>query len=261
MKYLFSQSLAPTTLRLYNSAYRNYILFCSNANLLALPIIERNLLKFYVTSLSYKSIKVYLVRLQFHSISLGDLSNMFQLFYLLCGIRHVQCRTHSRISRMPITVPDLHSLHRFIITTNFSGQHLLWHFSVYYVPLNILLFTHQFLPQHTLISSNIGFAGDYSYMSLHIQSSKTDPFRDGCIIWEVLPIISYVQCQPCIILSTRAPSSVALYSPIQMAHTLPAIEFPLCYVPAFVIAELKHIPFGSVAPLPWHLREYQTLPS
>ena len=96
MKYLFSQSLAPATLRLYNSAYRNYILFCTNANLLALPIVERNLL-FYVTSLSsslsYKSIKVYLAGLQFNSISLGhpvSISNMSQLFYLLRGIRRVQ---------------------------------------------------------------------------------------------------------------------------------------------------------------------------
>ena len=91
---------------------------------------------------------------------------------------------------MPITVPDLHRLHHYIISQPISthDKHLLWaastlaFFGLLRSSEYTSVYTHQFLPQHTLISSNVGFAGDYSYMTVHIQSSKTDPFRDGCTI-------------------------------------------------------------------------------
>ena len=89
---------------------------------------------------------------------------MCRLFYWLRGIRRVQ-----GAPRMPITLfiyivfAILLHHNRFPCMTGiFSGQHLFWHSSAY---------THQFLPQHTLTRSNIGFEADYSYMSVHIQSS------------------------------------------------------------------------------------------
>ena len=109
---------------------------------------------------------------------------MSQLFYLFRGTRRVQGRLHFRPSRMPITVADLSRLHRFIVSQPISmhDKHLLWAASTlaFFGLLRSFeytaAYTHQFLP-HTLTRSNIGFSADYSYMSVHIQSSKTDPFR------------------------------------------------------------------------------------
>ena len=196
MNYLYTHSLAASTLRLYQLASRNYSLFCTNTNLNSLPVTEFNLM-FYVTSLasrlSYKSIKVYLSGIQFHALTLGhqfSMPTMHQLYYLLRGIRRTQGNSHSRARRLPITIPNLYQLQRFIknMTSSTHDKRLFWSAVTlgFFGLLRSSEFTAthvtSFMAAHTLLRSDIHFAPGMSYVAITIKSSKTDPFRVGCIV-------------------------------------------------------------------------------
>ena len=196
MNYLYTHSLAASTLRLYQLASRNYSLFCTNTNLNSLPVTEFNLM-FYVTSLasrlSYKSIKVYLSGIQFHALTLGhqfSIPTMHQLYYLLRGIRRTQGNSRSRARRLPITIPNLYQLQRFIknMTSSTHDKRLFWSAVTlgFFGLLRSSEFTAthvtSFMAAHTLLRSDIHFAPGMSYVAITIKSSKTDPFRVGCIV-------------------------------------------------------------------------------
>ena len=119
IKYFFSQLLAPTTLKLYNSTYCNYILLYRHATLP--PIIERNLFYFLTlsSSISYKSIKVYLARIQIHCIALVLFLFLTCLSCFIFTWYPSRSRSGSRIS---ITVADfIPSSTFYSITTDFHA--------------------------------------------------------------------------------------------------------------------------------------------
>ena len=196
MNYLFSHSLAESTFRLYSLAFNNYFVFCTNVNIQPLPITEFNLL-FYVTSLSsrlsYKSIKTYLSGIQFHSVAVGysvQLSSMHQLYYLLRGIRRTQGNSRTRARRLPITVHNLYQLQNYIkkMVTSFHNKRLLWSavtlsfFGLFRSSEITSSWVNRFLSRHTLLVADVTFAPGMSYVSVNVKSSKTDPFRVGCIV-------------------------------------------------------------------------------
>ena len=96
--------------------------------LLPLPLLQ-HILQFYVTQLartvSYRTIKVYLAGLQFHSNVMAyhiQLSNMQLLYYVLRGIRRAQ-GSHCHRPRIPaITMQHLHQLLQFISTSSLHHQ-------------------------------------------------------------------------------------------------------------------------------------------
>ena len=194
MTYYLSQSLATSTFKLYQTAYKSYSTFCYHTNNSPAPITEYKLM-LYVTSsashLSFKSIKTYLAGIQFQSIIMQcpvHINQMQQLYYLLWGIRRVQGNNYIRQPRHPITTTHLYQLRNFInlrITLHHDKL-------VYWAAVTLAFFgllrsseytstpTHSYNPNHTLLYNDITFAPNVSYVTINIRASKTDPFRTGC---------------------------------------------------------------------------------
>ena len=194
LSFLHSQSLAPSTRNTYNSAYQNYNQFCHQCRLPLFPL-SCHVLQFYVTSLarrvSYKTIKVYLAGIQFYSYMSGyqeTITSMIQLFYLLRGIRRVQGSQFSQVRRSPITIRHLYQLvnHIQVRHQNPHDQYML-HSAITLAFAGLLRSaefvshsTTTFDPDTTLLVSDIRLSANIIHVS--IKSSKTDPFKRGCII-------------------------------------------------------------------------------
>ena len=196
MQHYFQSALAPSTLCTYNSGLQSYLTFCRQSHLLPFPLTELHL-EFFITSiarrLAYRTIKVYLCGLQYHSILRGHtlrMSNMPRLYYLLRGIRRTQGSSFTRHPRAPITIIQLHRIITFLQHSSFPLQDQLMLTSAvtlaFFGLLRVSEYTchsrHQFYSQTTLLFRNVTIAPSRNLVAVRIKCSKTDPFRTGCII-------------------------------------------------------------------------------
>eukprot|EP00111_Clytia_hemisphaerica_P001543 TCONS_00004403-protein len=127
MTTFLQNSLATSTLQTYRSGARRYINFCSCFRLAPFPVSEIVLCLFVShlaqCRLSFKTIRVYLFGIQYHSLLHGfsiKISNMNYLYYTLRGIRRIQGNSLTRPPRSPITVSHLWSLYAFMESSHFS---------------------------------------------------------------------------------------------------------------------------------------------
>ena len=145
---------------------------------------------FYVTCrshhLSYKSLKSYLAGIQFKAIMIGTptkMCDMCQLYYLLRGIRRTQGQSRRRLPRIPITTTDLETLHLFISTLTIPLQDRKLYWAVVTLAFFGLLRSSEYTaPSINLLTTDVMFSPTFSYTTVSIKSSKTDPFRVGSIV-------------------------------------------------------------------------------
>ena len=142
--------------------------------------------------LSYKTLKVYLAGIQYHSIINGfpvSLSSMHQLFYTLRGVRRLQGSAFTRPPRSPITTRHLHILLEFF-RSSFKPFDANMLSAAALTAFFGLLRSSEYLPAHsstydpatTLLCSDVFISPDLSFASIHLKCSKTDPFRVGCLV-------------------------------------------------------------------------------
>lgn len=190
-----SSALASSTLRTYRSGANQYVLFCYSHRFTPFPASELFLCLFAVASanrnLSYRSIKVYLFGVQFHSLLHGfpiKISTMQYLYYVFRGIRRIQGNSLTRPLRNPITISHLWTMLAFLSTTNFTEHdRAMWHCVIVTAFFGLLRFseytcTNNFDQSLHLSASDISFNADFTMAYIRIKASKTDPFRTGCII-------------------------------------------------------------------------------
>jgi hypothetical protein len=141
--------------------------------------------------ISYKSIKIYLAAIQYTTTIMGvsiRLTEMHRLYYTLLGIRRLQGSTFSRPPRSPFTLSlmnrfhsRLHIYHSYQDTQMLKAASLIAFFGLLraseYLTSNSNYFTND-----TLLVTDIQFANNFNYVTIHIKQSKTDPFRQGCYI-------------------------------------------------------------------------------
>ena len=188
-------ALAPSTLHTYNSAFRSYSTFCVQVNLPYFPLSEQVLI-YFVSSLynrlAYKSIKIYLSAIQYFSIMSGSdiqIASMPRLFYALRGIRRIQGNSFTRPLRSPITLAHLRRLftyahHHFNVRDclMLKAAFTMAYFGLLRSAEYTSSTTSTYHPNTTLMLNNITFSQDMSFVSVNLRSSKTDPFRVGCIV-------------------------------------------------------------------------------
>uniref|UniRef100_A0A7M5X165 SAP domain-containing protein n=1 Tax=Clytia hemisphaerica TaxID=252671 RepID=A0A7M5X165_9CNID len=194
MHQLLSNSLAPRTNTQYHRCTSNYLLFCRHHNLQAFPIVELNLMLF-TTFLSehssHSNIKVHLSSIKFHDIRHGyhtQLPPLPRLYLLIRSIKRTHGSTHSKPKRQPITIETLTSIYQHLQSSNLNNhdRQMLWtacttaffgflRSSEYVSPSS-----HEYDPSSTLLYNDITHMASKVHIS--IKSSKTDPFRHGCIL-------------------------------------------------------------------------------
>ena len=194
--YYHTHSLSTSTQATYTSAVNSYRQFCYQGRLVPFPLVS-TVLQMYASFLArrvaYKTIKVYLAGIQYHSHMLGHpqlIVTMVQLYYLLRGIRRVQGNLYHLPRRAPITVTDLHILRSHLLRSNLPHHDQLLLCSAVTLAFAGLLRSAEFVsssatayhPGCTLLLSDISFTPDRSVLRLHIKSSKTDPFKVGCVV-------------------------------------------------------------------------------
>ena len=206
MYSLLGRSLAPSTTRSYTSAFQQYLQFCKYHNFKALPIVESNLM-LYVTGISQHStsyIKIHICAVKHYStLYTGQLNSHFPRLYLL--VRAIKRKNKKQPKRAPVTLPKLKLVFSHLaasslphhdklmlwaaVTTGFFG---FLRCSEYVSPQ-----TRQYDPDTTLCFEDVTYR--YPNIHIHIKTSKTDPFRDGCTIClspsnaDVCPVTNLIQ--------------------------------------------------------------------
>ena len=217
----FAAGIAQSTSRVYESAKRRYVSFCSSHQLSQLPLNENTLCLFVaqlaVSGLKAQSIKCYLSGLRHYQISAG-LSDPFtagsfpRLHYIVKGIRREVGSQSKR--RMPITPPILRGL--LSVWSRRSPRQdavMLW-------AACTLAFFGFFRSGEITVPSDQGFdptvhlttrdvqvdsRNSPSMLCIHLKQSKTDPFRAGAKIWigktgdilcPVTAVLSYLAAHP-----------------------------------------------------------------
>ena len=206
---ILRSSIAPSTRATYNVGTRRFELFCRQINVQCYPPSEQTLM-FFATSLSkhisFKSIKVYLAAIQYHTILKGwsiKMNNMNRLYYTLRGIRRVQGNTFTRPPRSPFTMNLILKLHSSLyLHFSFLDAHMIKAASL--IAFFGLLRASEYLSKNsrqydsadTLLFNEINFDRTFSHVTIHIKKSKTDPFRQGCNIkvWAINQHYCPVRC-------------------------------------------------------------------
>ena len=196
MVLFFQASIAGSTASTYQTGWRNYQWFCRDTNIAMLPL-NQWVLQCFVTWLarriSYKSIKVYLTGVQYFSTIIGypeRILHMHRLFYLLRGIRRQQGTQFRRPRRTPITISHLQLLlahikdgiHSVADKAMLRSAVTLAFFGLLRVSEFVSQAESQYDPESTLLVSDVSITQDVQLAKITIKKSKTDPFKEGCII-------------------------------------------------------------------------------
>ena len=178
-----SLGVAPSTRRTYQAGVRSYQQFCKQYNVPDFPSTSLTL-RYFCTSIAqrvlYKTIKVYLAGIRLEHLERGfqDPTND-RLLQLLCtGIKRSQGGT-SR-TRLPITVNILRTLKNQLRSEesySLLEKRLLW--SAFTLAFYAFLRASEFTASN-LQWSDINFSP--TSVTIHLQQSKTDPFRRGHFI-------------------------------------------------------------------------------
>ena len=196
-QFYLSNGLAPSTRRVYRSAQRQFIDFCTldgyvSSNGSLLPTSEQTLLRFcshLADRLHHSSIKVYLSAIRSLHIDQGfpdPLVNCLQLQRLLRGIKRHQ--GSSLPQRQPVTADLMQIIQRSLDAHN-SEHIMLWAACClgFFGFLRAREFTVNcaFDPSIHLTVQDLQVDAEVNPSSLRvrIKSSKTDPFHQGCFIY------------------------------------------------------------------------------
>ena len=196
-QFYLSNGLAPSTRRVYRSAQRQFIDFCTSdghvsSNGSLLPTSEQTLLRFcshLADRLHHSSIKVYLSAIRSLHIDQGfpdPLVNCLQLQRLLRGIKRHQ--GSSLPQRQPVTA-DLMRIIQHSLDAHNSEHIMLWAACClgFFGFLRAGEFTVNcaFDPSIHLTVQELQVDAEVhpSSLRVRIKSSKTDPFRQGCFIY------------------------------------------------------------------------------
>ena len=194
MNSLLLQTLAPSTTRQYSNACKSYQSFCSQYNLLSFPLIEHTLM-LYTTHLSnrssYKNIKLHLAAVKHFTILLSYqtiIPPMPRLYLLVRAIKRKQGNKYSKQKRLPITTSLMQKIHHYIQVSSLSShdKHMLWaaattaFFGFLRASEFVASTTKKYDPNTTLQATDITITPTQAI--IHLKSSKTDPFRQGCDI-------------------------------------------------------------------------------
>ena len=192
LAFLQSQAIADSTSRSYQAGIRRYSTFCASMKWQTFPATETTL-RFFAAYLadqvSFKTIKLYLTGIRFAHIE-NSLPDPFQeaplLHLLLRGIKR-SVGLSSR-QRLPITMTLLrHIKEELARAPDFlpTDKLMLWcAFTLaFYGFLRSPEFTSpsatQFNPLVHLCFTDVCFTTE-GCLTLHLKSSKTGPYRQGC---------------------------------------------------------------------------------
>ena len=188
---LLAKSIAPSTHTNYHSACSNFLRFCATHNLPPFPPKENTLI-LYVTQLStyssHANIKMHLAAIRHYTIRRHFVSPIptFQRLYLLIkGIKRTQGPKFQRRKRDPITPPMLVTIKTHIMSSehDYVDKLMLWAalLTAFFGFLRVSEYTsptkHKYDPSSSLLTTDLTLSPTTA--SLHIKSSKTDPFRTG----------------------------------------------------------------------------------
>ena len=189
-----TSTLAPSTQRNYDSSFRNYIAFCRTKNLCTLPIHEFNLM-LYTTKLSqttsYSNIKVHISSIKHFAVLYQYHQNvppLPRLYMLIRAMKRQHGKKFQRPQRLPITPPLMFQLKYYLShsTYNTYDRIMLWaaftcaFFGFLRSSEFVASFTQRFESESTLLFHDASIYNNHA--QLNIKSSKTDPFRQGCIV-------------------------------------------------------------------------------
>ena len=188
---LIDSSITNNTKHQYSLALNRYIRFCQSLNLVTFPLHQQNLI-LYATELSntisYTGVNMHLSALKFFSHKygyLGDFGQFRRLYMLLRGIKRCTDKLHRKKKRDPITPDLLRKLHFELFNSHrhYSDKCMIWAamLCAFFGYLRISEFTSEraksFIGESTLCVEDATRTNN-TY-TLHIKSSKTDPFRFG----------------------------------------------------------------------------------
>ena len=120
MGKLLTYSLATSTTRQYNSAFRKYTQFCQLHHLQTLLIHEYNLMLFATqlsTHSSYSSIKLHLSAIKHYDIAYGfhlQLPPLPRLYMLIRAIKRKSGQQYKKHKRRPITILSLQAIYYYL---------------------------------------------------------------------------------------------------------------------------------------------------
>ena len=190
--YFLCHSLATSTLSTYRSGFNSYKKFCSHFNKALFPLCSSTL-ELFVTylarRLAFSSIKVYLCSIQYLSIINGfseRINSMHKLYYVLRGVRLFLGSSRNRPRRLPLTIVQIRHIYRY------TKLHLSRHDSAMFQAAISLAFFAMLRSSEfcspgshhtssaTLLLSDISIQRDI--MLVRIKQSKTDPFKEGCVV-------------------------------------------------------------------------------
>ena len=195
----YTQAIAPSTMRMYNSAQLRYRNFCSSMNISLLPIAQSYLCQFVASQgVAHKSIKGYLSAIRHLQISpLGTdplISGMVVLSYVLQGIKRSQAvaGTNNPRTRLPITAGLMRSLKR-----HWESQGISFNTSMLWATACVCFFGFLRSGEATVPTQASYDAGVHlsisdvsldsqsfpSTVMVRIKSSKADPFRVGVTVY------------------------------------------------------------------------------
>ena len=214
---LIDSSVTNTTKQQYSLALHRYIRFCQSLNLVTFPLHQQNLVLYasdLSNTISYAAINTQLSALKFFSHKYGypgDFGQFRRLYMVLRGIKRSTDKLHRKKKRNPITPDILHKLHFHLFSSHrhYSDKCMLWAAMVcaFFGFLRISEFTSDHAKSYkadsTLCIDDV--TQHNNIYTLHIKSSKTDPFRFGVdvrlasnnsMLCPVQAISSYLKCHP-----------------------------------------------------------------
>ena len=212
-------ALAPTTFATYSSAWNSFDRFCTLFGFPPYPLSAVTL-EYYIASvahrLAYRSIKVYLSALHYRNAVFGFPPPWLgRVHYLLRGIRRFQGNSRIRPRRLPITLPMLHVLFRYLHSHCCTHDALCFRAASAMAFFGMLRVSEYTSPSssfyHPLLHlSTSDVVPDFALRFLldRIKASKTDPFRSSAIIR--LPVVDsfccpYTNCLHYLLLRRRLP--------------------------------------------------------
>ena len=194
LAFLQSQAIAPSTRRAYQAGLRKYTTFCYSRQWNPLPASEVQLRYFaswLADQVSFPTIKLYLAGIRFTHIenSLVDpFADAPLLHLLLRGIKRTKGLSSRR--RLPITMSVMRQLKGALATDpRITSRDKLMLWSAFTLAFFAFLRSSEFTsPSSTRFNSRVHLCfSDISFtttgsLSLQLKTSKTDPFRKGCLI-------------------------------------------------------------------------------
>ena len=201
MKMYYSSGMSPTTHRSYSTGLKQYIHFCSQASLPAIPASEHTLLLFVThlatQNLSYSTIKVYMSAVRSAHVTTGNHTDFDsqltpRLDRLLKGIRKEVSKIGSPKQRLPITMEIMTGIKSVLNKrpkTHYKTMMWAACCTAFFGLLRSGEFTvpslHQYDPTTHLSLSDVSLDDRHvpQIVRLHIKQSKTDIYRNGTYIY------------------------------------------------------------------------------